>query len=65
MKKKLYSEEDETYLNIGHELADEAANVIQPIFDKYVKDGYSIRQVSQILTTVVWECELMGMFNRT
>ena len=64
MKKNLYNE-DETYSPEAFELSSDAAKIIQPLFDKYVNDGYSIRQISQLITTVVWECELMGMFNRT
>lgn len=63
MKKSLYNE-DETYSPEAFELSSEATRIIQPLFDKYIKDGYSIRQISHVITTAVWECELMGMFNR-
>jgi hypothetical protein len=62
--KSLYNEKDDTYLKEAFVLDAKTQGAIQPIFDEYVKLGYSTRQISHIMTTAVWECELMHMFNR-
>lgn len=62
--KNLYNEKDETYSEETSELDYKVNAAIQPIFDEYVKLGYSIRQISHVMLNTIWECELMYMFNR-
>jgi hypothetical protein len=64
MKKNLYHEKDETYLESAHELENETTEAIQSIFDEYVRLGYSIRQISHVMSSAVLQCELMHMFLR-
>jgi hypothetical protein len=62
--KGLYNEGDDTYSKTAFELDAEAQSAIQPLFDKYVKLGYSFRQISHVILSTVWECELTSIFNR-
>ena len=62
--KGLYNEKDDTYSDAAFKLDTEVHDAIQPIFDKYVKLGYSFRQISHIILAAVWECELINVFNR-
>ena len=62
--KGLYNEKDDTYSEIAFKLDAEAQKAIQPIFDKYVELGYSFRQISHVILSAVWECELTNIFNR-
>lgn len=62
--KDLYREKDETYLEAANELEMKTTEVIQPVFNEYVKLGYSIRQISHVMASAVWQCELTHMFLR-
>jgi hypothetical protein len=62
--KGLYNEKDDTYSEVALKLDTEAQDAIQPIFDKYVELGYSFRQISHVILSTVWECELTNIFNR-
>jgi hypothetical protein len=62
--KSIYNKKDETYIEDTNDLEDMMNTAIQPIFDEYVKLGYPIRQISHVMLSTVFECELMHMFNR-
>jgi hypothetical protein len=51
-------------LESARELENETTEAIQSIFDEYVRLGYSIRQISHVMSSAVLQCELMHMFLR-
>ena len=62
--KSLYNEKDDTYLDVALKLDAEIQGAVQPIFDKYMRLGYSLRQISHVILSAVCECELTNIFNR-
>jgi len=59
--KSLYHEEYHTYLPRANELDIEVTEILRPVFEKYMEEGYSPREVSQIMGTSIAmiECEYL------
>jgi hypothetical protein len=53
----------EKYTEEAVRIADEFHHALQPIFDKYVAQGYAIRQLSHMALSEVWELELLAMLD--
>jgi hypothetical protein len=50
---------NERYTQESVQIADEFHHAIRPVFDKWVAAGYSIRQLSHLFFSEVWEQELI------
>jgi len=55
----LFDEEYGTYNNIARELDIETTKAIRPLFEKYVKAGYKLKEIAYIIISNVGmeECE--------
>ena len=52
--KRLYNDTDERYVDEGSNLDYEISQAIRPIMERYISEGYSIRDVISIAQEVVW-----------
>lgn len=55
--RNLYND-DERMNSEGHELATQVDEALLPIMEKYVKDGYRIRDIQSIMDGVIWDLTL-------
>jgi hypothetical protein len=58
MKKNLFNQETERYNEHGVELAEEIQAALDPIFDKYAQQGFSIRETELVAHNTVNEISL-------
>ena len=57
--KRLYNEETDNYTHEANELSHQAAEILKPLLKKWSEEGYSIRDISNIIRAEVsmLECE--------
>jgi len=60
--KNLYNDDD-TYTYEAANLDEETHDAIVSIFNKYVKEGHSIRQISQVMQMTVIDLELSSILS--
>ncbi len=61
--KTLY-DKDWRLLDDGIAISDEASEVLSPIIKAYVDKGYSAREISHIVKSVVYEIELEHVLSK-
>ena len=60
MSKQMFND-DETYTKDATELSDVASNALRGLFKDFINLGYSAREISHVITGVVWELELCNI----
>jgi len=65
MTRKSPYDEYEKYTPETVNIANEFQHALQPVFNKYVAQGYSIRQLSHMVFEEVWELELLAILDTT
>ena len=56
--KRLFNENDQ-YIEIANQLASAVSYVINDIFREYINLGYSVRDISHVINSVVTEREII------
>ena len=51
--KSFYHKKFDSYLDAGRELDTEVSQLLRPIFEKYIKLGYSPHEIEQVMGTTV------------
>lgn len=64
MSKKLYDGETWRWTDEARSLAHEIHQAIQPIFDRYVSEGYSPREIAHVIGATANEQELSTVINK-
>jgi Mg2+ and Co2+ transporter CorA len=57
-KKRLFDEVTERRKEVAHQLSDEFYAAVAPIFEKYQKEGYSVREIAMMMEYDVAEIML-------
>lgn len=62
--KRLFDENNDTWTSAASKLDREACNVLKPIFEKWIADGYAPREIAHVVQGAATELELQAVMEK-